>query len=71
MDTTKTIAALFDFDNVHALSAARDILKDDLKFINTVVSPSEHKTYVYREKDVEKRFFSDNRRALLEEVGIQ
>lgn len=64
-------AALFDFDNVHALSAARDILKDDLKFINTVVSPSEHKTYVYREKDVEKRFFSDNRRALLEEARAQ
>lgn len=43
------------------------IAPDDLSFIDRVVSPAEQKTYDYKEPDLLKRFWADDRTALLEE----
>lgn len=64
-------AELFDFKNVYAVSVAESILNRDPDFIHTVVSPKEKKKYIFTERDISERFFSDSRKALLQEVRLQ
>ena len=49
--------------------AASDILQNSEDFLHKVTDPAEHKTYIYTERDIVKRFFSDNRIKLLEETA--
>lgn len=60
-------AALFDFKNDDAVALAHEILKSDPEFVHTVFSPTDKKQYFFKEKDIAERFFSENRRILLEE----
>lgn len=62
------MSKLFIFENWHAVNVATSILNDECDFIHTVISPKEKKTYIYIEKDIEKRFFADRRNVLLQEV---
>lgn len=61
-------AALFVLQNTYAIGAAENILKEDEDFLHTVVAPKERKQYVFREKDILERFFSEDRIRLLKEV---
>lgn len=61
-------AALFDAKNAEAVSEAQKILEDAPDFIHTVISPKEKKSYVYSERDIAERFYSDNRAGLLIET---
>ncbi len=61
-------AALFDWNNGRVVAMAQEVLEEDKDFIDKVFSPKEKKTYLYTEKDVSKRFFSEDRKGLLEEV---
>lgn len=65
------MSRLFYFDNVYAVAVAKEILGRNPMFIHTVFSPKEKKEYVFTQKDIEKRFFADNRRMLLQEVKYQ
>ena len=47
---------------------ASDILQNSDDFLHIVKDPAGHKTYIYTEKDIVKRFFSENRINLLEEI---
>lgn len=62
------MAALFELSSQTAIFLAEDCLKEDPDFLHTVVSPRESKKFQYKEKDICKRFFADNRQKLLEEV---
>lgn len=61
-------AQLFHLKNEYVISVAENILKSEPEFIHTVISPKEKKAYVFFEKDIEKRFFANNRKNLLGEV---
>lgn len=58
---------LFDIKNRLAIDLSKEQLKNNSDFLHTVISPREKKLYVYKEKDIFKRFFSDNRTNLLVE----
>ena len=58
---------LFNNCNEYARNVAESILKDDPLFIHTVVAPKEKKEYVFLEKDIQERFFMNNRKLILEE----
>lgn len=58
---------LFQFQNIYALKLSENILKHAPEMLNSVISPAEHKTYLYTEKDILKRFFTANRISLLTE----
>lgn len=60
---------LFNFKNLYAVEIARKKLEYDPNFIHRVISPRESKKFIYRECDILKRFFTDNRKVLLEEVN--
>lgn len=47
---------------------ASDILKENDGFLHKVKDPAGHREYTYTEKDIVKRFFSDDRTKLLEEI---
>ena len=61
-------ASIFDFKNKYAVLKAKDVLKNEPDFLHTVFSPQDKKVYVYTEKNIEKRFFAENRKLLLTEV---
>ncbi len=61
-------AALFDVKSGYAVMIAEDVLRDAPDFLHTVVSPAEGKRFVFWEKDILRRFFSDDRAELLREV---
>lgn len=61
---------LFEFNNAYLVGLAESVLGNDAEFIHTVVSPKEKKSYVYYEKDILERFFSDDRKAHMKEVRI-
>ena len=65
------MSELFNFANRYAADKARDILKNDPEFIHTVISPKDKKAYVFSEKSVEERFFSGDRKSLLQEVNAK
>ena len=62
------VAGLFDVENHPAIELANKFLKDDKEFLYTVISPSNQKVFLYRTKDVTKRFFLTDRTLDLEEV---
>lgn len=64
------VAVLFDLDNKYAVSLAKDVLLDTPEFVNTVISPKDNKLFIYIEKDINKRFFSENRTKLLKEATV-
>lgn len=61
-------AELFIFENTYAIDMAKKTLHCVPDFLHTVISPKDHKRYLFQEKDIEVRFFSDDRRNLLKEV---
>ena len=63
-------ARLFNFENSFAIKYSEEILKTAPDFVHTVISPKEKKLYTYKDKDICARFFSVNRRSLLEEMII-
>ncbi len=69
--TVVQMSKLFQFENMYAVPVAEEILDSDPMFIHFIVSPKEKKEYVFTQKDIEKRFFADNRRVLLQEVKSQ
>ena len=60
--------ALFEVENQKAIDAANEVLRDDEDFIHTVIYPKEKKTFIYTEKNIEDRFFCEDRQSLLKEV---
>ena len=61
------MSGLFTFENTYALTKAKEILKNDPDYIHTVYAPKDKKPYIYIDKDIESRFFSNNRKLLLKE----
>lgn len=61
-------AALFSVKSEEAKRAAEGILRNDSGFLHRVVAPSEKKSYIYKTKDIEERFFMRDRIADLEEM---
>lgn len=62
------MAELFNFKNTYAILVAKSILSCDPDFVHTIVSPKEKKKYIFIEKDISERFFTDVRKTLLQEV---
>lgn len=61
-------AALYDIKNETVRDEAEKILENDPLFLHTVISPTDKKRYVYTERDIKERFFSDDRAKLLIEM---
>ena len=62
-------AELFKFKNIYAVEIAEKILHYDLDFVHRIVSPKDKKELIFTERNVLERFFTENRKALLEEVN--
>lgn len=58
---------LFGISNRHLVDEANATLSNR-DILDIVVAPSEHKTFIYKEKDIKARFFEKNRIDLLKEV---
>lgn len=65
------MAKLFHFPYGAAVSIAERVLSSDPAFIHTVTDPKNKKEYIFSEKDIETRFFANNRTILLEEVDTK
>lgn len=61
-------AKLFNNVNDFAILKSKQVLKDDPQFIHRVISPKDKKEFIYKEKNILTRLFSNNRRGLLIEV---
>ena len=59
--------ALLGTGNNRAVACAKAFLTDE-NVLHTVISPAEHKKFLYIEKDIRARFFYRDRMALLKEV---
>lgn len=59
--------ALLGLKNRNIVTAANKNIEKNPSLLHSVISPGENKIFHYREKDIKKRFFSDNRVKLLEE----
>lgn len=59
---------LFKIKNRYAVKRAKFILAKDNNFLHTVILPKENKKFIYTEKDIKKRFFSENRIQFLTEA---
>lgn len=57
-----------DADKGGVISAAGHCINGNEQILHTVINPAEKKTYIYRQKDIRKRFFNDNRTSLLKEI---
>lgn len=57
-----------DADKGDVISAAGHCINENEQILHTVINPAEKKTYIYRQKDIRKRFFNDNRTSLLKEI---
>lgn len=62
-------AELFMFRNSYAVEIASKALGDDPDFIHRIISPKDKKEFIYTQRSVLERFFADNRKELLKEVG--
>ena len=62
------MSKLFHFHNSHAVLVAEAVLNSNPMFIHMIASPKDKKEYIFVERDIEKRFFSNNRRRLLQEA---
>lgn len=58
-------SGLFPLEDEDILSESRNILLFDADIMDVVFSPAEKKQYKYLEKDIRRRFFSENREGLL------
>lgn len=65
----KWTCVLFDIEENYLKSLAEKYLKNDDSILQTVVAPSEKKTYFYSEFDIKERFFCNERILLLKEVN--
>lgn len=61
-------ADLFDAAWPSLFKWCRDMLQGDELFLHRVISPSDRRWYVYKNKDITARFFMNDRAADLEEV---
>lgn len=61
-------AQLFKFKNSYAVKIATKILGDDFDFIHKIISPKDKKEFIFTERNIENRFFADNRKDLLKEM---
>ena len=52
----------------NAQRTARAYLKGNYDILHTVIAPSEHKRFIYTEKNIQNRFFAKNRESLLKEI---
>ena len=59
----------FENINSYAYIYSKQFLSGSENILNTVISPSDKKTYRYIEKNVTERFFNKNRMEILEEVN--
>lgn len=62
-------AILFDMAKCIAIEFSESVLQNDPHFLHTVISPADKKELVYEEKDVNNRFFSENRSTYLKVVN--
>ena len=62
------MSKLFLFENMYAFNRAKRALSKNPDFINTVFSPRDGKRYLFKNKSIEGRFFSVNRKQLLKEI---
>ena len=62
-------AELFDFKNLYAIERATKALRNDSDFIHKIISPKDKKELIFKEKNIFERFFANDRKELLEEVG--
>ena len=63
------MAELFDFNNLLVVDLANQILSDDKDFLHTIISPSEHKSYIFSERNICERFFADDRVEFVKEIN--
>ena len=65
--------SLFDKENLSAKAKelCEKIIADEPEMLHKVISPKGNKEYEYKDFDIAKRFFCDNRLALLNERKIQ
>lgn len=59
---------LWPLNNLSAIDNALAVLADNTALHDTVLSPSEKKTYIYTDTNLKNRFFFDNRISLLKEI---
>ena len=59
---------LLMFNNFYAIEIATKILGSDNDFLHMIVSPKEKKKFLFTERNILERFFSENRKTLLKEV---
>jgi len=62
---------LFEMDEPFAMQLSLDALEGNCDFIHQVIAPSQKKVLIYKEKNILKRFFTDNRKSLLEETDSE
>jgi len=60
---------LFECKNRYAAALSENLIRDDKNMLHKVISPVDRKTFVYSERDILKRFFSNDRAVLLSEVA--
>lgn len=58
---------LLGVSNKAAVKLSKAQLSENRGILDTVIAPSEHKTYIYKQHDVKKRFFARTRINLLKE----
>ena len=56
---------MFEIKSEHLLVKSRKVLENDKEFMRRVYSPKEKTSYMYMEDSVFKRFFADDRKAML------
>ena len=61
--------ALLTTGNQDAVEYARRDLAGRESLLDTVISPSERKVFIYTQKDIRARFFAANRAGLLKEAA--
>ena len=60
--------APFTFSTRRTIVSAKPMRKMCIRDRDEVISPSEHKLFIYTEKNIRKRFFAKDRKLLLKEV---
>ena len=59
----------FENTNSYAYIYAKQFLTENEELLDTVISPSDKKIYLYTEKNIIERFFRTNRIEILKEVN--
>lgn len=61
-------SCLFSIPCNYSQEYANNMLFNNASVLDEVISPSEHKLFIYTEKNIRKRFFAKDRKLLLKEV---